>query len=72
VPVSVPGAYGVPEQVVVPLATAAPAAVTGAAASRPPTTALVNTRPDKFRRYPLMTVLLPFRPKVYRRLAREQ
>src|SRR5215471_13047733 len=50
VPLSVPGAVGVPEQVVVPLVTAAPAAVTGPAASRPPTTALVNTRQDKLRR----------------------
>src|SRR5215475_7661053 len=66
VPVSVPGAVGVPEQVVVPLVTAAPAAVTGPAASMPPTTALVNTRQDKLRRYPLMNDLLPFRPGVYR------
>src|SRR5580693_8087813 len=62
VPVSTPGAVGVPEQVVVPLVAAAPAAVTAPAASTPPMTALVNTTPDKLRRHPLMTLLLPFSP----------
>src|SRR5439155_22488302 len=59
VPVSTPGAFGVPEQVAVPPVTAAPAAVTGPAASIPPMTALVNTRQDKPRRYALMTPLPP-------------
>src|SRR6266853_417970 len=62
VPVSTPGAVGVPEQVAVPPVTAAPAAVTGPAASTPPMTVLVNTTQDKLRRYPLMTLLLPFSP----------
>src|SRR5262249_41753239 len=56
------GAAGVPEQVAVPVAAAAPAAVTGPAASTPPTTAPVNTRQDKLRRYPLMTHSSPSAP----------
>src|SRR5215831_1674773 len=63
VPVSTPGAFGLPEQVVVPV-TAAPAAVTGTVASTPPMTAPVNTRTDKLRRYPLMTQFLPFSRRV--------
>src|SRR5262249_19494459 len=51
-----------PEQVAVPVAAAAPAAVTGPAASTPPTTAPVNTRQDKLRRYPLMTHSSPSAP----------
>src|SRR5215470_9125080 len=61
VPTSTPGDASEPLQVTVPV-TAAPAAVTGPAASTPPTIVPVNTRQDKPRRYPLMAVLLPFRP----------
>src|SRR5690349_11451901 len=68
VPVSVPGADGVPEQVAVPPVAAAPAAVTGPAASTPPITALVKTMQDKLRRNVLMALFLPFSRRVHRRM----